>query len=585
MPWGGARRGGKPCSPDSLVEMPGLLPILNDMTWSTFLYESACWPFQRYQRGVLAWVLAGVLTIYLVHTSLREGCGGYATCDFAGQWMHGRAFYREQMEQLYLVKQGEALLAEGFEGKELEKLIGDILKKGYRKDLYEEGIAGALYPPTASLLFSFFAQFTPSVAHAVAVVLYLAMCYGCGFFVSRITGHRLQWGEATLLILFFPNNFMGLMLGQNQVLTFFVLCAGWYCHHRRLPFVAGLVWGLFAYKPVFAVALLLVPLGLRSPRWFLGMALSGGLFVLATLPFTHGIDPWLRWVKVGQHAEQIYQTDRNWVWMSRDLVGLPRRAMWDPESMTQVLRYNIGVWNPGWMIYVTSTETGDVIFHPHVWLFFGDDFDWKLHQRTYTNPTWHYQQLSPEAQLAAKASDAPWFLTLIGVKAVWYEESPWYLTLIGYLLQAAVAGITILVCWRSIPRTVPLAASTIDGPPACFLLTGSLLCVFHFMHYDLLSFALPVLIALGQWSSWRWGRRSFFLLWYILWLTRTYAYFFRSAILEVPWDTLLLLLFWVWMGWITWRRSYVQPASLVAWDPEYEDESDDDTEQPYEIDQ
>lgn len=520
------------------------------MSWIDFLYESACWPFQRYQRGVLAWVLAVVLSIYLIHTSLREGCDGHSTCDFAGQWMHGRAFYREHMDELYLVEPGKALLAEGFQGKELDKHINDILKKGYRKDLYEEGIAGALYPPTASILFSFFAQFTPPTAHAVMVMIYLLLCYGCGWFISRITGQRLQWGEASLLILVFPNNFMGLMLGQNQVLTLFILTAGWYCHHRRWPLVAGLVWGCFAYKPVFAVALLLVPVALRNPRWFIGMALGGMLCVLATLPFTKGIDPWLRWLKVGQHAEQIYQVDRNWVWMSRDLVGLPRRQMWDLDSLTTVLRNNIGVWQPGGALYITNTETGEQYFHPQVWLFWGDDFDWQKHQRTY----------------AVKGADG-------------FDASPWYLTLIGYLLLGTVAGVTVVVCWRSLPWTSELPAATIYGPPACFLLTGSLLCVFHFMHYDLLSFALPVLLALAQWSSWRWGRRIVFLIWFLLWLSRAYSYFFANAILEIPWDTYLLLLFWAWMGWITWRGTYVDQQPLVLGEPEYQYESHEDAQQ------
>src|SRR5262245_39295907 len=117
------------------------------MTWTSFLYHAACWPFQRYQRGVLAWVLAVVVAINLTFTSLREGVDGHITCDFAGQWMHGRAFYRERCQDLYLVEAGKELLAEGFTGKHLEKQISDVLKKGPHQGLYDQGIAGALYPP------------------------------------------------------------------------------------------------------------------------------------------------------------------------------------------------------------------------------------------------------------------------------------------------------------------------------------------------------------------------------------------------------------------------------------------------------
>jgi hypothetical protein len=521
------------------------------MSWTQFLYEAFIWPFLRAQRNVLAWILAGVVTIFLLHTSLREGVNGHDTCDFAGQWMHGRAFYRMEMPELFLVEPGSRWLEEGFKEKQHERQISDILKKGQRQELYNQGIAGPLYPPTACLPFSVFAQFIPSTAHAVMVCVYLVMCYGCGWFISQTSNGRMQWSEATLLTLFFPNNFMGLMLGQNQVLTLFILCAGWYCHARRLPFIAGLIWGLFAYKPVFAVALLIVPIALRSPRWFLGMAISGLLCVVATLPYTKGIDPWLRWLQVGKHAEEIYQTDRNWVWMSRDLVGLPRRKMWDAESFTEVMRHNIGVFRPGWNWSATSTD-GQVMVRPHVWLFWGDEFNWEKHQQVYFEKD------------AAGA-----FI------------SPWHLTLIGYLLLGIVAAGTVLVCWRTLPKYDEAGDEMVNGPNAIFLLIGSLLCVFHFMHYDLLSFALPVLLALAQWKDGGFFRRGFLIVWYLLWLSRTYAYFFGNAILEVPWETYLLLLLWLWMGWncfFTWRPT-------VRRQIEREPEHYDHTEQAYHIDQ
>ena len=497
------------------------------MSWTDFLFECVCWPFQRFQRHVLAWVLAVVVTLSLLHSSLQEKVNGHETCDFAGQWMLGRFFYREACPELYTVEAGKRILEEGYKDKILESQIKEILKKGHRSEIYDQGIGGALYPPTASMLFSILAVFTPATAHAVAVFAYLLMCYGSGWMISRITRQRLQWGEATLLLLFFPNNFMGLMLGQNQDLTLFILVAGWYCRHRGWPFVAGLVWGLFAYKPVFAVALLLIPLALRSTRLFLGMFLGGLLFVALTLPFTGGLQPWFRWLEVGRHAEQMYQTDRNWIWMSRDLVGLPRRKMWDTESMANVLRFNIGVWQPGGIWYRESAD-GQKFFHPAVWLFWSDDFDETKHQGVYLD------NIKEDVIV-----------------------SPWYLTVVGYVLLGGVALITVLVSWRS-----KLRSATMDGSEEVFVLTGSLLCVFHFMHYDLVSFALPVLIGVSMWSRWPLRRRILFLGWYLIWLSRTYAFFFGNAILEIPWETFLLLLLWAWMGRVVWKEN--RESSIFA---------------------
>lgn len=488
------------------------------MSHSRFWLEAASWPFQRTQRGVLAWVLAIVVAINLTFTSLRESVNGHETCDFAGQWMHGRMFFRERCQDLYLVEPGKQLLAEGYSGKALDEEINDLLKKGPHHGLFDKGIAGPLYPPTACLPFSILALFTPSTAHALAVVSYILMCFGCGWLISRITEGRLQWGEACLLTLFFPNNFMGLMLGQNQVLSLTVLVIGWYFHHRRWPWLAGLIWGLFAYKPVFAVALVLVPISLRSWKMLVGMATSGIFCVLVTLPFT-GIEPWRRWLMVGQHAEKIYQTDRNWIWMSRDLVGLPRRKMWDVESFTKVMRHNIGVWQPGY-VWTTTAADGQSYFYPRAWLFLCDPFDWNIHQLVYVTTGNNNEQ-----------------------------ESYWEATLIGYLLLCGVAAITVLLSWKR-----GITGQPANGIDSVFVLTGSLLCVFHFMHYDLLSFALPVLLALSNWGSMRWPNRIFFLFWYLAWLSRTYSFFFESAILEVPWETYLLLILWGWSGWNGVRR-------------------------------
>lgn len=507
------------------------------MSWWSLLYEGACWPFQRYQRGVLAWVLASVLAADLVFTSLREGVDGHITCDFAGQWMHGRAFYRERCEDLYLIEPGKELLAEGYTGKKLDEQVKDILMKGVHQSLYKEGVAGALYPPTASMLFSLLATFTPATAHAVAVGVYLLMIFGSGWFVSRITHGRLQAGEAALLLLFFPNNFMGLMLGQNQALSLFILVSGWYCYHRGWPLVAGLVWGLFAFKPVFAVAMLLVPVCLRNPRWFLGMAITGVVWVGSTLYFTKGIDPWLRWLQVGKHAEQIYQIDQNWIWMSRDLVGLPRRRMWEPKDMAAVMRQNIGVWQPGAAL-TSEDDDGKQILNPRMWLFWRDKYDPRLHQLVYVDKNASDELISPVVQ-----------------------------TVIGYALLGTVALLTVLISWRRRAWQEPA-----DSLGVVFVLTGSLLCVFHFMHYDLLTFGLPVLLTLSQWDRWGWGKRSFFLVWYVSWLFRTMSYFFGNGILEVPWDTYLLILLWLWTGCVRWTQpaepeeiSSLSPVPAASW--------------------
>jgi hypothetical protein len=66
-------------------------------------------------------------------------------------------------------------------------------------------------------------------------------------------------------------------------------------------------------------------------------------------------------------------------------------------------------------------------------------------------------------------------------------------TLIGWSLLAAVVGVTALVAWR---RQRQVRAFT--GDAAAFLLLGSWLSCFHFMYYDVLLTALPVLMLLTE---------------------------------------------------------------------------------------
>ena len=62
---------------------------------------------------------------------------------------------------------------------------------------------------------------------------------------------------------------------------------------------------------------------------------AGSGLGLGTLPFT-GIDVWFHWLEVGGLGTEIYLTNENWITLSRDLHGLPRRALIDfsifPES-------------------------------------------------------------------------------------------------------------------------------------------------------------------------------------------------------------------------------------------------------------
>jgi hypothetical protein len=88
------------------------------------------------------------------------------------------------------------------------------------------------------------------------------------------------------------------------------------------------VWGLLAFKPSWAVAFIVVPVIMGRWRFALGMAVTGAALSLATLPFV-GVQTWRDWLVVVEKANDVYNKDENWINLSRDLQGMPRRVLHD----------------------------------------------------------------------------------------------------------------------------------------------------------------------------------------------------------------------------------------------------------------
>jgi len=89
-----------------------------------------------------------------------------------------------------------------------------------------------------------------------------------------------------------------------------------------------MVWGLLAFKPVWALAFLLVPLLARRWRFGLAMVATGTALALVTLPFV-GVHSWFDWLSIGKEATDTYDREKNWIFLSRDLLSVPRRFLLD----------------------------------------------------------------------------------------------------------------------------------------------------------------------------------------------------------------------------------------------------------------
>jgi hypothetical protein len=414
-------------------------------------------------RWLLCWLLALGCGIFAAEEAWigfndagrTDGNWGHASIDFGGQWVMGHMIVEGHGRQLYnrnylrpVVEQNypDGVESEksdhtdavnllgwlsGEDAPEAPKVAASLLLPLAANDVYGEAMllaaghdlwtedwlapvvaphrGGALYPPVHALWFAPLAALPPPLAYRVLQAIILALVFVDGWIIERMTEGRVWWPVAVVYLLVFPGFSGSLNLGQNAMLSLTVLLAGWWQLMRGRPVLAGVCWGLLAFKPVWAASFFLVPILTRRWRMAVSMALMGLAQIALTLPLVGG-ESWLNWFHVGRAASREYTIQENWIFLSRDLLGIPRR----------------------WLL----------------------TFDNLIARK-------------PEEQLLP--------------------------TILGWSLWSAVLAGTLFVVARRWRRMQALT-----GPAAAFVLTGAFFTCYHFMYYDFLLAALPVLLLFTQ---------------------------------------------------------------------------------------
>jgi arabinofuranan 3-O-arabinosyltransferase len=297
-----------------------------------------------------------------------DGNRGHATIDFGGQWLMGRMIVEGQGRHLYLrnylrpvaqqafptrrcsthKSDAEALMEwlAGTDDPEAARVIASLLPPLTATNPVEEAAAlmsaqmtwteeqlehvtaprvgGGLYPPIHSLYYAPLALLPPQIAYRVMQVLILILACVAGWLAQRMTEGRVWWPAASLFVLMFPGFAGCVTLGQNGMFLLILALLGWQQLMRGREVLAGLCWGLLAFKPVWAAVFFLVPLVTTRWRMAASMAAAGIVQIVVTLPIV-GWESWQHWLQVGQDAAQEYKRQENWIVLSRDLLGIPRR--------------------------------------------------------------------------------------------------------------------------------------------------------------------------------------------------------------------------------------------------------------------
>jgi hypothetical protein len=418
------------------------------------LWKFLLHPLTRYWLAWLVTLGGAGTSLYCAWTAFDnekrpDGNAGHTTIDFGGQYLMGRMLVRGFGEHLYHREYQLRVLREAYpkedqepdqeksdvdnlmgwtmgEDKDINKRMGAflaplagqsclgvaILAAG-EQQVNGHDIGGPLYPPIHAFFFYPLALLDPQTSYHTNQVVAMLLTLVGGFGIRVLSQGRIWWPVATSFILAFPGYFGSLNLGQNAMLTLAIGIWGWTLIARGWPGCGAMIWGLLAFKPVWALSFFLVPLLTRRWRVCAIMVGTGTVLAALTLPVV-GPQSWFDWLQVGEEATRTYNGDDNWIHLSRDLLSIPRRC-----------------------------------------LDFGPDPDGKLRQERRDN-----------------------------VPA----------TVAGWLLLAGVFVPTVLV---AVLRQDQMRAVT--GPQPAFLFLAAWLCCFHFMYYDTLLAALPIFLLFVDW--------------------------------------------------------------------------------------
>jgi hypothetical protein len=298
-------------------------------------------------RGYQAWVNCRA-------PNRPDGNDGHTSIDYGGQWMMGRLVVLGHGRDLYSrarhLEVARASYPVEREAPDAPEHDADRLV-GYYPGNPTDRVGGPLYPPVHAFYMAPLALISdPYRSYRVAQALMLGLVLVAGLGVRYATEGRWWWSAAAAYLLLFPGCRGAIDLAQNSPLSLALLAWGWGLIVRGRPGWGGVLWGLLAFKPVWAVSFLAALLLLRQWRAAVAMTATGAALVVLTLPAV-GVQAWFDWLHVGTLAADMYAVDRNWIFLSRDLFGIPRRMLLDFRDGTAVADRPVAGY-AGWALWL-----------------------------------------------------------------------------------------------------------------------------------------------------------------------------------------------------------------------------------------
>lgn len=264
-----------------------------------------------YPRMLIAAYAMGALALVLLSHALIDPFGQPLGYDFITFWSAG-----------HLTLQGHA--ADAFDLQKIHEAQRLAVPATEAAFLWH-------YPPTYQLLVTPLALLPYFAAFFVFVAATLAA-------YAATVARLLKEKEAILLTLAFPGAFVCAFHGQNSLLTAALFAVAALTIEKR-PALAGVAFGLLAYKPQLGLLIPVALLAARQWRAFLAAALTATAFALvATLVL--GVDLWLVFFRDAALVREVLQQGLlRWEKMPSAFVfcrmlGLPQWFAYGAQGLT-----------------------------------------------------------------------------------------------------------------------------------------------------------------------------------------------------------------------------------------------------------
>jgi hypothetical protein len=205
------------------------------------------------------------------------------------------------------------------------------------------GIGVCPYPPTFAVLYAPVCRLPFTQAGMVLYFVSVALALVAAWAIGRATNGRVSGLTAAVAILFYPEFEVVLHEGQNSLITLALWALGWREFVRGRDLLAGLWWGVLAYKIHWLLAVGWVPLVVGRPRALVGMAASAGALAVAGTALL-GPDAWRQWAGQLVAVDRVFAYDPEFRATALTLAG-------DLRSVTnRYLSPGIGARVTGWAL-------------------------------------------------------------------------------------------------------------------------------------------------------------------------------------------------------------------------------------------